>query len=75
MSHELAAIDEPFAMGGPSYARAAIAARLGDRSSAIRLLQQAVAAGFNDWERLHVDIDFDSLRGDPEFCELLRPKG
>ena len=75
MSRRLAEVDEPFTMGEPSYRRAAIAAQLGQSAEAIRLLQQAIARGFYDYDRLHTDIDFDPLRDDPEFQEILRPKG
>ena len=75
MSSRLAEVEEPFTMGRPSYHRAAIAAQLGDRAEAIRLLQRATTRGFNDWNYLHIDIAFDPIRDDPEFQEILRPKG
>jgi tetratricopeptide (TPR) repeat protein len=75
ISQRLLAVDEPFTLGGPSYVRAAIATRLGDHAEGIRLLRQAAAEGFWDWERLHRDMDFEPLRDDPEFQEILRPKG
>lgn len=75
MSQRLAQVSDPFTMGQPSYFRASIAAQLGDRSEAIRLLQQATTRGFKDWDTLHVDINFDPIRSDPEFQEILRPKG
>ncbi len=75
MSKQLASVDAPFTMGGPSFARAAIAAQLGERDEAIRLLQQAITLGFHDHDRLHVDISFDPIRNDPEFQEIMRPKG
>lgn len=75
MSQRLAAVDAPFTMGGPSYHRAAIAAQLGEPDEAIRLLQQAITRGFKDYRQLHVDIDLDPLRDNPEFKEILRPKG
>ena len=75
ISQRLLAVDEPFTLGGPSYVRAAIATRLGDHAEGIRLLHQAAAEGFWDWERLHRDMDFEPLRDDPEFQEIVRPKG
>ncbi len=75
MSQRLADVTEPFTMGRPSYFRASIAAQLGDRTEAIRLLQQAMTRGFKEWGHLHVDINFDPVRSDPEFQEILRPKG
>jgi len=75
MSKQLASVDAPFTMGGPSYARAAIAAQMGERDEAIRLVQQAITRGFHEYGRLHVDIEFDPIRNDPEFQEIMRPKG
>ena len=75
MSRRLAAIDEPFTMGAPSYSRAAIAAQIGEHHETIRLLQQAITRGFYDYGRLHVDIAFEPIRDDPEFQEIMRPKG
>ena len=75
MSQRLGEVTEPFTMGQPSHLRASIAAQLGDRPEAIRLLQQAVTRGFKEWGHLHVDINFDPIRDNPEFQEILRPKG
>ena len=75
MSRRLAEVDEPFTMGQPSYLRASIAAQLCERDEAIRLLQQAVSRGFCRWGSFHVDTAFDPLRDDPEFQEIIRPKG
>jgi serine/threonine protein kinase/tetratricopeptide (TPR) repeat protein len=75
ISRKLAAVDAPFTMGGPSFARAAIAAQLGELDEAIRLLQRAITRGFHEYGRLHVDMAFDPIRDDPEFQEILRPKG
>jgi tetratricopeptide (TPR) repeat protein len=74
-SRQLAAVDEPFLFGGTSIGRAAIAAQLGERDEAIRLLRQAVNEGFWDWRGLHADPYFEPLWDDPEFQEILRPKG
>ena len=75
MSRVLAAVDEPFTMGWPSYHRAAIAVQSGEPGEALRLLRQAITRGFHDYELLHVDIDFDAIRDHPELREILRPKG
>jgi len=75
MSQDLSAVDAPFTMGGPSFARAAIAAQMGDRNEAIRLLQQAITRGFSSYLQIHVDPSFDPIRDDPEFREVVRPKG
>jgi tetratricopeptide (TPR) repeat protein len=61
------------------YYQATIAARLGDREEAVRLLKEARSAygdfvpGFFPW--MHIDPDLASLRGYPPFEELLKPKG
>jgi tetratricopeptide (TPR) repeat protein len=75
MSGRLAELDEALTFGIPSYERAAIAAQLGDRTEAIRLLQHAVSRGFRRWGDLHIDSAFDSIRDDSEFQEIVRPKG
>jgi len=75
MSQDLAAVEAPFTMGGPSFARAAIAAQLGEHDQAIRLLQQAITRGFSGYRQIHVDPSFDPIRDDPEFREVVRPKG
>jgi TolB-like protein len=57
------------------YARAAIAAQLGDRAAALALLRQAFVRGLAVANgRLHADPPFDPLRGDPAFEALVRPK-
>ena len=75
ISDRLAALDEPFTFGMPHHYRAAIAAQLGNRSEAIRLLRASVSKGFPRWDFLHVGTAFDPLRDDPEFQEIMRPKG
>lgn len=56
-----------------AYLAAAQAAMHGDRERAIKLLRQAVAAGWNGSRYLENDQRFASLRNDPEFqvIELL----
>jgi tetratricopeptide (TPR) repeat protein len=61
--------------GSMEIGRAGIAAQLGDQDHAIHLIQQAIAAGYNDYMWIHVDPAFEPLRDDPEFQEILRPKG
>ncbi len=55
--------------------QAGIAAQLGERSRAIQLIQQAIAAGYNNSLSLHINPDLEPLRNDPEFQEIMRPKG
>ena len=40
----------------------------------IKLLGEAIAKGFKDWELLKTDQTFDPLRGDAEFKKLLKDK-
>jgi tetratricopeptide (TPR) repeat protein len=61
--------------GRSQVLQAGIAARLGDRDRAVKLIQRAIAAGFASYRWLHVDPDLDPLRSHPEFQEIVRPKG
>jgi tetratricopeptide (TPR) repeat protein len=61
--------------GDTPMLQAGIAARLGERDRAISLIQQAIAIGYADYEWLHVNPDLEPLWDDPEFQEILRPKG
>ena len=62
--------------GYPAYLRARIAASLGDRDMAVRLLQEADAGGFCRLRLyIHGDPAFDGLRDYPAFREFVRPKG
>ena len=58
--------------GAGLYARARIAALRGDAARAITLLREAFDAGHNRIF-LHLDPDFETLRGSPAFEALLRP--
>ena len=75
MSDRLAAIDRPFVFGTPTYQRACIAALLGDREEAVRLLYESYAQGRSYNVTLHRDIDLETLRDYAPFQEFLRPKG
>ena len=61
--------------GSTEMRRAGIAAALGDRDRAIHLIQQAVAAGYSDYVWIHANPAFEPLWDDPEFQEILKPKG
>lgn len=39
--------------------------------AAIRHLRRAIQLGYNDFEQLEADADFDNIRGDPRFTALL----
>jgi tetratricopeptide (TPR) repeat protein len=57
------------------YALAAIRAQRGDHKGAIASLHQAIRA--DDRNRLYAlnDPDFDSIRDEPEFIDLVEPEG
>ena len=79
----LAARSRPFLQGFPAYWHACIAAQLGDRPRAVRLIAQAHQEGLwligEFWEQpiatLHADPCFEPLHDYPPFEQLLRPKG
>jgi DNA-binding SARP family transcriptional activator/TolB-like protein len=78
LSDVLIALERPFGRGEASYWRACIAARLGERDAAVDLLAHALDAGYVYQVRFldaHVEPSFATLRGDPRFEILLRPKG
>ena len=52
-----------------------IAAVLGRRDEAMRLLRQAFTEGLGHGIWLHCDPDFGSLRGFGPFDDLMRPAG
>jgi tetratricopeptide (TPR) repeat protein len=72
---ELEGIDRPYVFGAHMYWRSCIAALLGDRELAVRLLRDAFAQGFRYDVSLHRDVNLEPLRDYPPFQELLRPKG
>ncbi len=60
--------------------RARIAAALGDREEAVRILRASLASGKGQTWRdvmfdVHVSVDYLVLKGYPLFEELIRPKG
>jgi DNA-binding SARP family transcriptional activator/TolB-like protein len=74
----LAALTRPYLFGSQTYARARIAASLGDKAAAVALLQSAWAQGrpltFDDRENedVHSDPEFDPLRDFLPFQLLTR---
>jgi Flp pilus assembly protein TadD len=83
-SATLAASRAPHLFGRASYEHARIAALLGDNASAVALLRASLEQGLEAWNPfawgrgnvdLHTAIDFERLRDDPAFRELIRPKG
>lgn len=50
--------------------QARIAAALGDRDRAVRLIRRMTMRGY-----LHQEVEFEELKGYPPFEELQRPRG
>jgi Flp pilus assembly protein TadD len=75
LSAVLQGMQQPRGPADPFYGQAAIDARLGDRTNAVRLLRESVRRG--NYGVLIEDSDpfFLSLRGYQPFEELVRPKG
>ena len=63
-----------YMLGGNTYQRARIHALLGDRETAVDLLQTAILQGM-DFASLHADLALASLEEYGPFQELLKPKG
>jgi tetratricopeptide (TPR) repeat protein len=67
-------IDRPYIFGSHTYWRARIAAILGERKNAVKLLREALVQG-RAYTQLHPIIDFEPLQDYPPFKELIKPKG
>ena len=61
--------------GWATYMRACIAAHLGDREEALGLVRRALAEGMRYGIYHHNNPFNEPLRDDPEFQEIMRPKG
>jgi DNA-binding SARP family transcriptional activator/predicted Zn-dependent protease len=75
ISGSLGDLDRPYLLGQHTYCRARIAALLGEREEAVRLLWQAVGEGISFGVGVHADPDLEPLRDFPPFLEFIRPKG
>ncbi|MDQ6827529.1 MAG: serine/threonine-protein kinase [Gemmatimonadota bacterium] len=73
IASELAANHEPHGQPPVSYARAVVAAALGKRDEAVRLLRQALGEGLAN-QGLEEDRELASLRAYPPFTALSAPK-
>lgn len=80
---ELAALDRPWLWGHAEYWRSAMAAVRGEPGAAVGHLSEAMNLGllagqwgveYPKWD-YHVDPDFESLRDDTRFRELVGPRG
>jgi tetratricopeptide (TPR) repeat protein len=58
-----------------TYYRSGIAAHLGDREEALSLLRRSISEGMPYGMNFHAGRVIEPLRDDPEFQELMRPKG
>ena len=75
MSDSLSRVVIPYSFGDIPYWRATIAASLGDKESAVRLINEALAAGARKLPEIHRLEEFQSLRGYGPFEAILKPKG
>jgi serine/threonine protein kinase/tetratricopeptide (TPR) repeat protein len=67
--------DDDASHGYASLLQARIAAKLGDHENAIRLIRQALSEGRPYSIGFHRDIALEPLWNEPEFLEILAPKG
>jgi serine/threonine protein kinase len=75
ISHRLKNMKNPFLNGYASYWKARIAAVLGDKDQAVKLLAQAFSEGMGHGAWQMREIDFLPLRGYQPFEEIIRPAG
>jgi tetratricopeptide (TPR) repeat protein len=68
-------LDRLFLLGTHTRWRAAIAAALGDRAGAVRLLQQAFQEGMDLGYYHHRDPEWETLRDYRPYQEFMKPKG
>ena len=56
------------------YNTACFYARMGESKLALEQLKNSIAAGLEDYEWIKRDADFDSIREEPEYIELMKGK-
>ena len=56
------------------YYGACLYARLGEKHKAVELIKNAVAHGYENFDWIKRDPDFNSIRNEPEYIELVRGK-
>jgi serine/threonine protein kinase/Flp pilus assembly protein TadD len=56
------------------YYGACLYARLGEKQKAVELIKNAVTHGYENFEWIKRDPDFNSIRNEPEYVELMRGK-
>ena len=74
ISEELKNIDRPYLRGIHTWWRACIASLLGEKDLAVSLLKESLSEGQNYGVGLLRNMDFEPLRDDKTFQELLKPK-
>ena len=62
--------DDPIMM----YYGACLYARLGEKKEAIRLISGSIKNGYENFEWIKRDPDFENIRNEPEFIELIKGK-
>jgi DNA-binding SARP family transcriptional activator/tetratricopeptide (TPR) repeat protein len=75
VSEWLRTLERPYTHGQDTFWRALIAARLDEPAEAVRLIREAMAAGYAYTPGVHIEIDLQPLRDDAAFRALLRPAG
>jgi len=74
IDRELQATNPRYVYGRPTMWRARIRAVLGDRDTAVALVQEAFAQGYARGGVMHLYPSLAALRNDPAYQELLKPK-
>jgi serine/threonine protein kinase/tetratricopeptide (TPR) repeat protein/TolB-like protein len=75
IAERLRTLRVPYEHGRAAFARAQLAAQAGDLEEALALLRLALAEGLPYGTHLHTTPALAPLWGEPEFWELLRPRG
>ena len=74
IDHELQATNPRYLYGRNTMWRARIRAVIGDRDTAVALVQEAFAQGYPRGGVMHLYPSLAALRNDPAYQELLKPK-
>jgi serine/threonine protein kinase/Flp pilus assembly protein TadD len=56
------------------YNSACFYSRLGEKQTAVEMLKKSIAAGLEDYEWIKTDPDFDGIRNEPSYIELMKGK-
>jgi len=77
ISDELGKVERRYLFGSIPYYQARIAALLGEKDKAVKLLQESVAQGeaFYPGGGYHSDMEWELLENYPPFKEFIKPKG